>query len=122
MARFFSAAAHTAGMAIPHVVSGEPVDVRPLGNRLAQGQTHALFKTEGLEVIRLVLPQGKSMPPHAVAGEITVHCLEGQIDIQTDARSQVLEAGQLLYLAGGVTHSLVSLADATALLTIVLRK
>lgn len=109
-------------MVIPHLASGEPVDVRQLGNRLTEGRTHALFKTEGLEVIRLVLPQGKSMPSHAVAGEITVHCLEGRIDIQTAAGSQVLEAGQLLYLAGGVTHSLLSLADATALLTIVLRK
>ena len=109
-------------MAIAHALSAQPVDVRPLGQRFAQGQTHALFKTDELEVMQLVLAKGKSMPMHAVPGEITVQCTEGRIDFVADGHSQVLEAGHLLYLTGGMPHSLTALEDTTALVTIVLRK
>jgi len=71
--------------------------------------------------MRVVLP-GKAFPPHRVAGEITVQCLEGRIDISVDGASQVLRAGQLMHLAGGVMHGLVGLEDASALVTIVLCK
>lgn len=107
-------------MAIPHATSGQPVSVRPFGSALPQQQNTAIFKTERLEVIRLVLPQGKSMRDHKVAGDITVQCLEGRIDFTCGANHQVLSAGELLYLAGGVVHNLTALEDASALLTIVL--
>ena len=57
-------------MAIPHAEPGQPVDLRPLGAALPDARTSALFKTGGLEVIRLVVPAGKRLPPHAVTGEI----------------------------------------------------
>lgn len=56
-------------MALPHATASEPVDVRPLGARLAGEKTTALFKSRDLEVIRLVLPAGASLPPHQVRGE-----------------------------------------------------
>ena len=109
-------------MAIPHAVSGQPVSVLPAANAAAERQTVALFKTTELEVMRLVLPQGKSMPAHKVAGDITVQCLEGTISFNSDGKDQVLKAGELLYLRGGVVHSLTGLQDACALLHIVLHK
>lgn len=72
--------------------------------------------------MRLVLPVGKSMPPHKVVGEITLQCIEGRIDVTADGRSHVLLAGQLLYLSGNEEHGVTALEDASALLTIVLRK
>lgn len=107
-------------MAIPHARPGEAIDVRPLGPRLAGERTTALFKAGHLEVMRLVLPRSKALPPHAVAGDITVHCLEGRIDVTADGSSHVLEAGQLLYLLAGVSHSVVALEDSTALVTVAL--
>jgi quercetin dioxygenase-like cupin family protein len=107
-------------MAIAHASPGEAIDVRPLGNRLAGEKTVALFKSEHLEVIRLVLAAGKSLPPHKVPGEITVQCIEGRIDVTAAGRSHVIGAGQLLYLSGGVTHGVVALEDASALVTIAL--
>lgn len=59
-------------MAIPHASPGDVIDVRPLGPEFAGARSHALFKSEDLELIRLVMPAGESMPPHAVAGEITL--------------------------------------------------
>lgn len=109
-------------MAIPHASAGQSIDVQPLGARLVDEKTVALFKAQHLEVMRLVLQAGKSLPPHQVAGEITIHCIEGTLDVTIDGRSHVLHAGQLLFLAGGALHGVTALADASALVTIALRK
>lgn len=108
-------------MAIEHARPGQPVDVSPLGPRLAGEKTVALFKGAQLEVIRLVLRAGKALPPHKVDGEITIHCLEGRLAVGAGGSRQVLAAGQLLYLDGGALHDVQALEDASALVTIVLR-
>ena len=107
-------------MALTHALPGQVVDVAPLGARLAHETTIALFKSRDLEVLRLVLRAGKSLPPHKVPGEITVQCVEGRIDVTVDGASHVLHAGQMLYLAGGAVHGVVALEDASALVTIAL--
>lgn len=109
-------------MAIPHASAGQPIDVHPLGERLAGEKTVALFKARDLELMRLVLTAGKSLPPHKVAGEITIQCIEGVLDVTVDGRSQVLRAGQLLFLAGGALHGVTAIENASALVTIALRK
>lgn len=109
-------------MAIPHAKSGEIIDIRPLGPALATATTTTLVKTPTLEVIRLVLPAGKEVcHQHALAGEIVVKCLEGRITVQVDGDPHTLDAGQMLYLAGGAPHAIRSVGDASALLTILLR-
>ncbi len=109
-------------MAIPHAQPGQIVDVGPLGARLAEQKTHAIFKSEDLEVMRLVLLAGQSLPPHRVPGEITVQCMEGALDVTADGRSHVLKAGQLLYLRGDVLHGVTALEDASALVTVALKR
>ena len=108
-------------MALNHLLPADPVDIQPLGARLATEPTKALFKSEQLELIRLVLLAGKSFPPHQVPGEVTIHCIEGEIDVTTESGSNILKAGQLLYLKGGAPHGVVALQDASALVTIVLK-
>lgn len=72
--------------------------------------------------MRLVLLSGKSLPPHKVHGEITIQCIEGSIEVTAEEQALVLHAGQLLYLAGAVTHSLTAIQDSSALVTVALRK
>ncbi|MBT9515081.1 MAG: cupin domain-containing protein [Hydrogenophaga sp.] len=107
-------------MALHHLESGEIANLRPLGGDALSTQSSALFKTEQLEVIRLVIARGREMPLHKVPGEITVQCLEGVIEFETPGRVQKLQAGQLLFLRGGVPHSLRALEDACVLVTILL--
>jgi len=95
--------------------------VKPLGAALSATRSHALFKSADLEVIRLVLPAGQEMPEHAVAGEITLQCIEGRIAFTCNAGEVVLGAGQLVHAAGEEVHGLRALADASLLLTIALR-
>lgn len=109
-------------MAIEHAASGQLIDVQPLAGKLAESKTSALFKSHELEVMRLVLPAHKSMPMHSVKGEITVQCLEGEVQFNAGGRTQHMQAGQLVWLAGGVEHGLTALRDASLLVTIVLRK
>lgn len=109
-------------MAIKHALPGQAVDVGPRGAALATLKTTALFKSEDLEVMHLVLLAGKSLPPHKVAGDITIQCIEGAIDVTSDGSSHLLRAGQLLYLRGGVLHGVTALEDSSALVTVALGK
>ena len=107
-------------MAIPHAAPGQVINVQPLSDAISKSVTTTLIKTDRLEVIRLVVPAGKDIPPHKVAGEITVQCLEGRIAFTATGESQVLEAGQMLYLTGAEEHSLKGIEDASVLVTILL--
>jgi quercetin dioxygenase-like cupin family protein len=109
-------------MSIPHAQSGEPTSVAPFGPAINQQRTAALFKSEQLEVMRLVLLAGKSMPAHKLAGEITIQCIEGRLEVEINGVSTLLKAGQLVFLLGAVPHSVTALEDASALVTIVLCK
>ena len=109
-------------MALTHASSGQALNLQPLGPDLHRAQSSALVKARDLELVRLVLPQGKTLPAHSVPGDITLLCLEGVVEVQAGGVSRLLETGQLMYLAGGVSHALRALIDASLLLTIALRR
>jgi quercetin dioxygenase-like cupin family protein len=108
-------------MAIRHAQPGETIDIRPLGAAVGSSQTTTLVKTPTLEVIRLVLPAGKKIPEHRAAGEITVQCLEGEVDFTAGGQTVRLSAGQMLFLSGGEPHALHAVQDSSVLVTILLR-
>lgn len=107
-------------MALHHAMSGEVIDLRPLGSGLRRASTTALYKSDHLEVIRMVLPADKAVPEHSVAGEISIQCLEGRVELTVAGARQLLSAGELLCLAGGVAHALKAVEDSAVLVTILL--
>lgn len=107
-------------MAIPHAQPGEIIDVRPLGAGLATAKTSTLLKTDKIEIIRLVMVAGKVLAEHKAPGEITVHCLEGNIAFTAIGRTRELTAGELVFLPAGEPHTVQCLEDASVLLTILL--
>ncbi len=107
-------------MAVSHAASGEVVDVYPLGAGLRAHKTRVLVKADGLEVLRLVLPEGKEIPAHSAPGRITVHCLEGRVAFTAIRGTVELEPGQLLYLEPGEPHSLLANEDSSLLVTLIL--
>lgn len=109
-------------MALPQAIPDQVLEVRTLGENLLTGKTAARFKSHDLEVMRLVLHAGKALPPHKAPGEITIHCLEGVLSVEVDGSTSQLEAGELVFLAGGASHSVMALTDASALVTIALRQ
>jgi quercetin dioxygenase-like cupin family protein len=108
-------------MALPHANPGEIVDVRPLGAALATTITHTVIKTDELEVIRIVLLAGSTLPPHRVPGEITVHCLEGKVEFQVGNTTREMTAGSLLFATGDSEHSARAIANSSLLVTILLK-
>jgi quercetin dioxygenase-like cupin family protein len=107
-------------MALQHAQPLDVIDVRPLGAGLREAVTASLLKTQGLQLMRLVLPAGHGLPEHSVAGAVTLHCLEGETVVTTPSRTCNLRAGQLVMLGGGEPHSLKSISDSTLLVTLVL--
>jgi len=109
-------------MAIHHARPGEVIDVRPWEDRLRERVTTTLIKTDSLEVLRLVLPAGAHLPPHQVAGEITVQCLEGQVVFDAGGTDRELRAGEMLFLTGGTPHALRAVENSSVLVTILLHR
>jgi len=109
-------------MAIPHAISGQPICIFPDTADSIKQQSTAIFKTEKLEVMRLMLARGKTMPAHKVAGEITVQCLSGAIDLLVGDQLTVLAAGHMVYLSGGVVHALTATEDACVLVHVLLQR
>ena len=107
-------------MAIHHASSGELVDIRPYQDAIKSAQTLTLYKSAHLEVFRVVLLAGKSMPEHKVKGELTVQCLEGCVEFSVQGVGERMRPGDLKCLAGGVLHGLKAVEDCSVLVTLLL--
>jgi quercetin dioxygenase-like cupin family protein len=106
-------------MALRHAAPGEKISLPALFSSLAPGvKTTALVKTERFEAIHLVLRSGTNIPEHAVAGYLTLQCLEGSATLETDGRSIELEAGDWIYLERNERHGLSAARDCSLILTI----
>ncbi|MFY3386129.1 cupin domain-containing protein [Paracidovorax sp. MALMAid1276] len=108
-------------MALPHAQSGQIVSVRPLGDRLNEAVTTAILKAGQLEVMRVVLPVGKSMKEHQTPGEATVQCIEGVVEFVSEDGVQRLQQGDFVHLAPRMLHALKAVEPASLLVTICLR-
>ena len=93
-------------MALPHAQSAQLVSLRPLGALLADTQSYAIIKAAQLEVIRVVLRAGERLRQHDTPGEITVQCLEGEVQFEVGGATHVLRAGDLLHLQARAPHAL----------------
>ena len=101
---------------------GEVVNVRPLGSELATAQVVPLMRTSELEVFRVVVPSGTTVPTHEYSREVIVHCLEGRARLVSPGQSHDLSAGQLLYYSSDELFSVVGLEDASLLITAAVSK
>lgn len=107
-------------MALHHAASGEKIALARDDDDIAFFTSVALAKTARMELIRLVLPKERAMPEHKVDGEMTLQCLEGEIDVDAYDRIVTLKPGEMVFLDGGVPHSVRAVEDAVALMTILL--
>lgn len=108
-------------MALKHARPEEVVDLRPLGAALEGAKTSALVRTSAFEAIRLIVPAGAELPPHKVSGQITLHCLEGHVQLGTSKAVLDLQTGDWVYLEGGEMHWPKGLEPSSLLLTILFK-
>ena len=107
-------------MALPHAQPFDAIDIRPLAAGLLAAKSHSLIKTAKLQLIQLVLPAGQGLPEHRVPGEITVQCIEGEVEVTTPTRPCRLRGGEVLVLPGSEPHAIKATRDATLLVTVLL--
>ncbi len=105
-------------MALAHASSGDLLDVRPLGASLRDARTRTLVPGPPIELFRMVLPAGKSVPAHEVLGALTIQCIEGLVELELPDRTQLMSAGSLVYLEPKMPHGLKALQDASVLVTL----
>lgn len=85
-----------------------------------QSNQITLVHEDALRVALFVFRAGAFFRDHRVSGPITVQALSGRLAFSTeDGEECVLEKGQIVSLAGGITHSVEALEDSEMLLTVV---
>ncbi len=107
-------------MALHHAKPGEIVDLGPIGSGLREAKTAAIIKADHFETIRLIIHAGTQIPQHEVSGEITLHCLEGHVELGVHPAPIALKTNEWVYLEGGAPHSVKAILDSSVLLTIFL--
>ena len=105
-------------MADSHSEAGELINVCPLGSQLESKKTTTLVKTDHLQIIRLILKSGKSLPNHSAPGILIIQCLEGRVIFKCLGKTHELSPGQLLHLPPAEPHAVECLETASLLLTI----
>jgi quercetin dioxygenase-like cupin family protein len=105
---------------LSHAQAGQVISIAADESGAESAGTRTLLKTAHVEVIRLVLPQGKTIPAHRAPGEIIVHGLTGRVRFEALGRSLDIEKGQLFYLPAGESHAVTAVEDCSFLLTILL--
>jgi len=99
--------------------SGELIDIRPLGDALAQTKHTSLLETDSFKIKRMVLPAGKELPEHKAPAEIIVQCLEGRFEFTALGKANELLPGHMIYLTTGQLHSVRAIEDSSFLLTMI---
>ena len=77
-----------------------------------------LVKDGPLRVTLVGIRADRGMREHRAAGPVTIHVLEGVVDVSADGKDWPLRAGELLALDGGVTHAVTSATGGIFLLTV----
>jgi quercetin dioxygenase-like cupin family protein len=106
-------------MSYGHVKPGDPINLQTLREELNVDTSYALVKTDRMEVIRMALPEGKTVEEHSVDSEISVLCLKGKIYFDIDHEAQTLTPDDWLYLNAGQPYSYSVKEETILLVTIV---
>ena len=78
-----------------------------------------LVKQGPLRLTMIALAPNGSLAPHAAAGPITMYVVEGAIVFNALGQDYAVQAGDVLVMAPGVTHSVRSELGGVFLLTVV---
>src|SRR5206468_9250203 len=64
-----------------------------------------LFKTKGMRIVLVIMHAGAEMRPQTIDALVSLHVLDGYLEIVTDERTARIEAGQILTLHANINHS-----------------
>jgi quercetin dioxygenase-like cupin family protein len=99
--------------------AGHLIELQPIGESLGSEFTTTLIESNGVRIIRIVVPSGRNVPRHVGAGESILHCLEGCVELRTRDGKSAVKAGQLIYLRSDEPFSIYGIENSSLLLTVV---
>jgi quercetin dioxygenase-like cupin family protein len=102
----------------PHVLPGQLVDVAPLETRIESERVTVLLKTDAVEILRVFIPAGESVPTYEAQGQVILHCLEGAVRLSAVGAPHGLGAGKLVHLVVQEPFSLVGVENSVLLMTV----
>ena len=108
-------------MALQHAASGDRISLKRSDDDIASFTSVALAKTEHMELMRILVTKDKPIPDHKVDGEMSLVCLEGELEVDAYGKSTTLRPMEMMYLSGGVPHAIRANEDSVGLMTILLR-
>jgi quercetin dioxygenase-like cupin family protein len=95
-----------------------PRDLRPARTEYNQLKAETVLRTKTAEVVRLIVPKGKEIPPHRASGELLVQCIEGRVAFTAMGETCELVPGRLQHLPADRHHALRGLENSTLLMII----
>jgi quercetin dioxygenase-like cupin family protein len=98
-----------------------PDEIRLLRDELAKASARigrTLIKDGPLRVTLVGIRADGGLREHRATGPVTIHVLEGAIEVDAEGKRWPLRAGELLALDGGVPHAVTSAQGVIFLLTL----
>ncbi len=95
----------------------QPLRQKPAWQR-GEHTARTLVKQGDLRVVLTAMPARTSLKQHRAEGAVTIHCVDGRMQVGAAGRSLELQPGDLIALDRGVEHSVEALSDCAFLLTI----
>jgi quercetin dioxygenase-like cupin family protein len=80
--------------------------------------SNLLLKTDSLRIMLIGMEAGGRLEEHHNDGRISIHVLEGAVQIGVQQQTQQFAAAQILALDRSVPHDVEAIVDAVLLLTI----
>lgn len=84
----------------------------------ARHRAEILIKTDTIRVVVVTMLEGGELQEHTAPGPITIHALDGSIEVTVEGEPHALSAGELISLAPGVKHAVRGVTKGSFLLTI----
>ncbi len=83
-------------------------------------QQMTIYQHDLISVVLFVFASGGQLNDHQANGVVTIHLLEGEVQVKADAQTYELSAANMVALAPGVQHSVLAKQPSTILLTVCL--
>ena len=106
------------GAALSFTLADEMQRVREELAKVRARIGRTLVKDGPLRVTLIGLNADHELHEHRAAGPVTIHCLEGAIEVAVGGARHPLDTGMLLALGAGVAHSVTSDSGGFFLLTV----
>jgi quercetin dioxygenase-like cupin family protein len=106
------------GKMLRFLIDAEDETLREFAQASKTGRAgKTLVKQGALRITLVALKKGTALPPHRVAGPVSIQILRGCLELTTDKGAIALPRRSLVTLEAGLTHTATAVEDSAILIT-----